>query len=849
MSQIIDVPSDVHLETADAPELGDTQATGNHRLAAIEGYLDGADADVYRIRVDDWTRFTAAVTDPEFVTGCAGASLLDTSLFLFDSTGAGIAFDEFDVRGMELAPGNPVYASRTNGEIVWLAVSSGDYDPQSAGGAMWLDDPNPGVGVLSGFAPDGPGAAGALIAWTGPDAGPGTYRIVLDGASGPLPAAPGVDLLPTVEGQACAPTGQTLTFTTRIWNYGADASGPTTLTMNLPPASIATFASATPAPTTIGAEALTFDLIPIPGSGGFTDVSVTLLAVGGGAAEVTADVETSGDFDPSNNTAAVLAQVLAVPSTEYLEVGDAPEVAGGQATMPGPVTAIEGNIAYRGDVDMFKVRVDDWASFAASAAAPPTFINGCGAAPADDTALFLFDSNGQGIALNDDGSENLQGVLAAGDPIYAGRSNGEVVWLAVSTRDRDPFTFARASIWADGPLDVTRAPDGPGAGSPLASWIGSPFGAGAYRVELSGVSGLLPANPGTDLSVVLLEPGCTATGDQMAYAARIWNYGADASGPVTFTLTLPDPAIATFVSADPAPTAVTATAEIFDLAPIAGEGGFTDLSINLMADAAGTASLTGAAATTSDTYPANDSASASTLIVPASVQVYLEAGDAPELDGGQATGTGALVAIEGYLPSGDADMFTIRVDDWAAFSATTQPNPTYACGGGNVPNTALFLFDADGMGIAYNETGTTIRAIFGAADPVYAGRTNGEVVWIAISARDFTARTPLSGGVPMWLDEPQQVTRAPDGPGGGGALESWDGTFFANARYRITLTGASAVGDCPADLDGSGGVDVFDLLAYLDLWFVADPGADIDGAPGVNVFDLLAYLDGWFAGC
>src|SRR5690606_34946350 len=56
---------------------------------------------------------------------------------------------------------------------------------------------------------------------------------------------------------------------------------------------------------------------------------------------------------------------------------------------------------------------------------------------------------------------------------------------------------------------------------------------------------------------------------------------------------------------------------------------------------------------------------------------------------------------------------------------------------------------------------------------------------------------------------------------------------------------------CAADLDGTGGVDVFDLLAYLDLWFAADVAAERTGDdPAViDVFDLLVYLDAWFAGC
>ena len=37
-----------------------------------------------------------------------------------------------------------------------------------------------------------------------------------------------------------------------------------------------------------------------------------------------------------------------------------------------------------------------------------------------------------------------------------------------------------------------------------------------------------------------------------------------------------------------------------------------------------------------------------------------------------------------------------------------------------------------------------------------------------------------------------------------------------------------------------------DLLAYLSLWFPQNPGADIDGTSGIDVFDLLFYLDAWF---
>src|SRR5690606_32553907 len=128
-------------------------------------------------------------------------------------------------------------------------------------------------------------------------------------------------------------------------------------------------------------------------------------------------------------------------------------------------------------------------------------------------------------------------------------------------------------------------------------------------------------------------------------------------------------------------------------------------------------------------------------------------------------------------------------------------------------------------------------------------RTNGETVYLAISQYNYL---PTSGGNLIWEPEPAFLTRTPDGPGAFGAFDGWvdtdDGTtgaFF----YRLLLTGASGVSTCDADLDGSGAVDVFDLLAYLDLWFTSDLDADLDNNFTVDVFDLLAYLDGWFAGC
>jgi uncharacterized repeat protein (TIGR01451 family) len=84
-----------------------------------------------------------------------------------------------------------------------------------------------------------------------------------------------------------------------------------------------------------------------------------------------------------------------------------------------------------------------------------------------------------------------------------------------------------------------------------------------------------------------------------------------------------------------------------------------------------------------------------------------------------------------------------------------------------------------------------------------------------------------------------------------------DGWFYFVADLKDG-GGATAVGQvfaripvdlgetCPCEFDAQAGVDVFDLLAYLDLWFTSAPHADLDGVAGVDVFDLLTFLDCWF---
>jgi hypothetical protein len=88
------------------------------------------------------------------------------------------------------------------------------------------------------------------------------------------------------------------------------------------------------------------------------------------------------------------------------------------------------------------------------------------------------------------------------------------------------------------------------------------------------------------------------------------------------------------------------------------------------------------------------------------------------------------------------------------------------------------------------------------------------------------------------------------------AANANDGGFLVAFRDSGSLAaggGANVLGqlvgiatECVGDLDASGDVNVFDLLALLDAWGDC-PGcdADLNGDDVVNVFDLLHLLEAW----
>lgn len=179
----------------------------------------------------------------------------------------------------------------------------------------------------------------------------------------------------------------------------------------------------------------------------------------------------------------------------WIEVPDAPRTAPGQLTSGfGPLTEIRGELTggLRGIQtdyeDVFCIRIIDPAAFSV------TTIGGA----AFDTQLWLFDANGNGLVFNDNAATD------AGVVNQSRISNEQLQWfsqpgfytLAISGYNTDAASGVNTPIWLDSPRDTQRAPDGPGAGAPLAAWnpgnvLGDDFG--VYRIFLTGCEFCIPS--------------------------------------------------------------------------------------------------------------------------------------------------------------------------------------------------------------------------------------------------------------------------------------------------------------------------------------------------------------------
>ncbi len=178
-----------------------------------------------------------------------------------------------------------------------------------------------------------------------------------------------------------------------------------------------------------------------------------------------------GDGSPCATANCPLPQGVWVEQGEAGDFMETANVTRGQ----GSLIQIRGNLG-SGDADMYAFRICDPASFSAST------VNGASI----DTQLFLFTASGLGVASDDDdpyGSGTLQSHLTN---LFTSSAPAGVYFIAVSQYDKDPVDSSAQAIWSDTPFNVERAPDGPGAANPIASWDAGGGGGGAYTIFMTG---------------------------------------------------------------------------------------------------------------------------------------------------------------------------------------------------------------------------------------------------------------------------------------------------------------------------------------------------------------------------
>ncbi len=166
-----------------------------------------------------------------------------------------------------------------------------------------------------------------------------------------------------------------------------------------------------------------------------------------------------------------------LPQGVWIEVGDAGDFmeTANVTRGNGALNTIRGTLA-ASDADMYAIRICDPANFSAQTVGGATF----------DSQLFLFTAAGMGVESDDDdpyGSGTLQSHITS---LYTSSLPAGVFFLAVSQYNKDPWDSSQQYIWANQPFNVERAPDGPGAANPIASWDTGGGTGGTYAIAMTG---------------------------------------------------------------------------------------------------------------------------------------------------------------------------------------------------------------------------------------------------------------------------------------------------------------------------------------------------------------------------
>ncbi|MEQ8318215.1 MAG: GC-type dockerin domain-anchored protein [Phycisphaerales bacterium] len=198
--------------------------------------------------------------------------------------------------------------------------------------------------------------------------------------------------------------------------------------------------------------------------------------------------------------------------------------------------------------------------------------------------------------------------------------------------------------------------------------------------------------------------------------------------------------------------------------------------------------------------------------------------------------------------------------------------------GGNVrgsiaigPGGVLYGTDASGrLGTVSSSTGTVsllggsvLPRLFGLDYNTRDGFFYGITSASPGSVPELLRINPSTGAVVATI--PLSTTIAGSAPGSIAFQRDGDLVMTDNGRqlYEINIvTGFTRVvasttnipqglglAPCPADIDASGDLDIFDFLEFQNLFDAGDLAADFDGDGELTIFDFLAFQNAFDAGC
>ncbi len=183
---------------------------------------------------------------------------------------------------------------------------------------------------------------------------------------------------------------------------------------------------------------------------------------------------------------------------------------------------------------------------------------------------------------------------------------------------------------------------------------------------------------------------------------------------------------------------------------------------------------------------------------------------------------GTFEAIRGTIGgANDVDIYAITITDPSSFSATTV--------GGTTIDTALWLFDADGKGVLFNDDEPDGDSFQSRIDNRNFVITQPGTYYLAVSV--YVRRAVGCDGDLIWQATPARSIRTPDGPEANSRHNGWSGTSSSTGIYRIFLTGVAGgttgnPDDCPPptpwDEQYYGGGDAGDLPETAQIVTLSD---------------------------